>query len=668
MKKSFLAIALSISVLGTTQANDPVLMKINDKEIKKSEFEYIYGKNNSSSSIDKKSLSEYLVLFQNFKLKVIEAEGKGIDTTKAFVNELAGYRKQLAQPYLTDKTVEEALALDAYNRMKENVEVSHILLRVPEDASSADTLAIYNKLIALRNTLLATPAKPKKGAKTKKETPLSLKEKFETLAAKTSEDPSKNDNKGYLGFISAAMTVYPFEVAAYGTPIGQISMPVRTNYGYHLILVHSHRPDQGQVLTAHIMKSNRPKNDSIKPEQSDADAHKAILEIYAKLKAGEKFEDLAKTASDDQGSSQKGGELPWFGAGRMIKEFETTAFSLKSKGEFSEPFKTRFGWHIIQLKDKKGVDPFETKKEEILNSISRDERANAGQNAVIERLKKEYSFTENRASLTAMVKLAETNFPTDSVYQATVKTATQELFTLGGKAHSQAEFASYLKIQPAGSKKSGSDFVNNNYKGFVKQAVLAYEDTQLESKYPEFKNLMQEYHDGMLLFEISNNEVWEKASKDTEGLKKYFADNKAKYNWSAPKYKGMVIYCNDKATEKKARAIIKKCSADTVVVTLRKALNDSITRVKIDKGLFAKGENKAIDGKVLKGEEFVPESKFPVVFVVGKLLKTGPEDFTDVRGLVTSDYQNYLEEKWLKELNQKYKIVVNEDVLKTVKP
>lgn len=668
MKKSFLAIALSFSVLGTTQANDPVLMKINDKEIKKSEFEYIYGKNNSSSSIDKKSLSEYLVLFQNFKLKVIEAEGKGIDTTKAFVNELAGYRKQLAQPYLTDKTVEDALALEAYNRMKENVEVSHILLRVPEDATSADTLAIYNKLIAYRNTLLAAPAKAKKGAKVKKETPMTLKEKFEKLAVQVSEDPSKNDNKGYLGFVSAGMTVYPFEVAAYNTPIGQISMPIRTNYGYHLILVQSHRPDQGQVLTAHIMKSNRPKNDSIKPEQADADAHKAILEIYAKLKAGEKFEDLAKSSSDDTGSAQKGGELPWFGAGRMIKEFETTAFAMKSKGDFSEPFKTRFGWHIIQLKDKKGIDTFEAKKEEILTSISRDERANAGQNAVIERLKKEYNFAENKAALNAMSELAKSNFPTDSTYLATVKTATQELFKLNGKPYTQAEYAAFLKTQPAGAKKSGSDFVTNNYKTFVKQAVLAYEDTQLEAKYPEFKNLMQEYHDGMLLFEISNNEVWEKASKDTEGLKKYFADNKTKYNWSAPKYKGMVIYCKDKETEKKAKAIIKKCSADTVVLTLRKTLNDSISRIKIDKGLFSKGENKAIDGKVFKGEEFVPESKYPIVFVSGKLLKTGPEEFSDVRGLVTSDYQNYLEEKWLKELNQKYKIVVNEDVLKTVKP
>lgn len=497
---------------------------------------------------------------------------------------------------------------------------------------------------------------------------MTLKEKFEKLAVQVSEDPSKNDNKGYLGFVSAGMTVYPFEVAAYNTPIGQISMPIRTNYGYHLILVQSHRPDQGQVLTAHIMKSNRPKNDSIKPEQADADAHKAILEIYAKLKAGEKFEDLAKSSSDDTGSAQKGGELPWFGAGRMIKEFETTAFAMKSKGDFSEPFKTRFGWHIIQLKDKKGIDTFEAKKEEILTSISRDERANAGQNAVIERLKKEYNFAENKAALNAMSELAKSNFPTDSTYLATVKTATQELFKLNGKPYTQAEYAAFLKTQPAGAKKSGSDFVTNNYKTFVKQAVVAYEDTQLEAKYPEFKNLMQEYHDGMLLFEISNNEVWEKASKDTEGLKKYFADNKTKYNWSAPKYKGMVIYCKDKETEKKAKAIIKKCSADTVVLTLRKTLNDSISRIKIDKGLFSKGENKAIDGKVFKGEEFVPESKYPIVFVSGKLLKTGPEEFSDVRGLVTSDYQNYLEEKWLKELNQKYKIVVNEDVLKTVKP
>ncbi|MFZ4455094.1 MAG: foldase protein PrsA [Bacteroidales bacterium] len=666
MKRSFFALALIVSVLGVAKASDPVLMKINDKAITKSEFEYIYGKNNNSSSIDKKSLEEYLVLFKNFKLKVIEAERLGIDTTAAFRNELSGYRKQLTQPYLSDKTVEDKLAQEAYERIKENVDVSHILVMVKENASSADTLAAYKKIMDIRNRLF-TQEPTKKGGKAKVITTCS-KERFEQIASEVSEDPSKADNKGHLGWLTSGQTVYPFELAAYNAPIGKVSMPVRTNYGYHLLLVSGHRPDAGQVLVAHIMKSLRPKADSIKPEVAEAYAKKDIEAVYAKLKAGADFGELAAKESDDRGSAAKKGELPWFATNRMIKEFETVAFGLKNKGDYSEPFKTRFGWHVAKLIDKKGVDSFENTKEEIIKTFARDERAQAGQEKAVEGFKKEYGFTETQTALQEMVNLSKVGFPKDSVYQVIGQTLSAPLFKIGDKTVSQKEFAAYLKNRPTSENKNGEDFIRTNYREFVKESVLGYEDAQLEGKYPEFRNLMKEYHDGMLLFEISNNEVWEKASKDDEGLKKFFEKNRKNYDWTIPKYKGVVIYCKDAATEKKARAIMKKTGADTLAVVLQKALNDSVTRIKIEKVLAAKGENKVVDAKVFKGEKYVPTSQFPFVFIDGKLLEKGPEDYTDVRGLVTSDYQNLLEELWLKKLNEKYKVEVDKDVLKTVKP
>jgi peptidyl-prolyl cis-trans isomerase SurA len=664
MKRSLFAFALSLSALGAAQASDPVLMKINNKDVKKSEFEYIYNKNNSSSSIDKKTLAEYLVLFTNFKLKVIEAESMGIDTTKAFINELDGYRKQLTQPYLTDKTVEEKLAVEAYDRMKENVEVSHILLLLKEDATPADTLAAFKKISEIRTRLL-TQASTKKGAATKLLKTCS-KEAFSKIAEEVSEDPSKTENKGYLGFVTSGMTVYPFEIAAYTTPIGELTMPIRTNYGYHLLLIHSRRPDVGQVLVAHIMKITKPKSDSIPADIAEADAKKEIDALYNQIKGGADFGKVAAASSDDKGSAPKNGELPWFGPNRMIKDFETVAFSLKEKGDISAPFKTRFGWHIAKLIDKKGIEPFEAKKEEIIKSFARDFRAQAGQLATIEQIKKENKFTENKTALNEIAQMGQT-IKSDSVFQVMAGTMTAQLFSIGGENYTQQNYAAYIKTQPADAKKAGADYVRNLYTAYVNQSVLKFEDSRLEAKYPEFRNLMQEYHDGMLLFEISNNEVWEKASKDNDGLKKYFEQHRKSYDWTIPKYKGLVVSCLNKKIEQKARAIIKKTSADSVVYVLQKSLNDSVVRIKVEKGLYAKGENKVVDAKIFKGAEFVPTSQMPIVFVTGKLLEKAPEDYTDVRGLVTSDYQNFLEEVWLKKLNDKYKVTVFEDVLKTVK-
>lgn len=666
MKGKLLALSLSFAVCGAVaQSDDPVLMKINGKEIKKSEFEYIYNKNNSASSIDKRSLAEYLVLFKNFKLKVAEAEKQGLDTTRSFVSELAGYRRQLALPYLTDKTAEDKLAREAYDRLKENAEVSHILIRLPQNATSADTLAVYNKLMDIRRKLV--PAVPK-GGKPAKSTPVS-KTLFEKLAAQYSEDPSTEKNNGYLGYISAFMYVYPFEQVAFNMPVGQVSMPVRTDFGYHLIMVHSRRPDPGQVLVAHIMKSVKPKDDSLSEQAADDSAKVAIQSIYEEARKGADFSKIASEKSDDPGSASKGGELPWFGINRMIKEFETVAFSLPNKGDISEPFRTRFGWHIIKLLDKKGLEPFDDKKAEIVRMFMRDQRAGCGQAQKIADLKREYNLTEDSAALNELVLLSDkVGFPSDSAYQSAVSTLENPLFKLDGKAFLQKEFAMTLRRKSDVDRRSASDYIRRNYKEYVDNVVLSYEDGKLENKYPDFRHLMREYHDGMLLFEISNREVWDKASKDKEGLKRFFEENRANYTWNTPKYKGLVVYCKDKSTMSKAQSIVKKTGADSVVFVLRKALNDSVNRVKVEKGLYAQGENKVVDSKAFKGAEFIPDSQYPYFFVVGKMLAKGPEEYTDVRGLVTADYQNYLEEKWIKELNAKYKIEVDEAVLKTVKP
>lgn len=644
MKSIFVKLIAFFALLATmfVQAADPVLMKINGKPVLKSEFEYIYNKNNSNNSLDKKTLEEYVELFVNFKLKVEEAKAQGIDTTKSFINELAGYRSQLTKPYLTDAKVDEQVLQEAYNRMKEDVEVSHILIRIPQSAAPVDTLAAWKKINAIAKRL--------------------EKEDFAKVAKATSEDESAEQNGGYIGWISSFRTVYPFETMAYNTKVGTISKPVRTAFGYHIIKVQGRRNTLGEVLVSHIMRFT-----SQGDEAKNKAAKVTIDSIYTALKAGADFGKLASDFSEDRGSATKNGELPWFGTGRMVPEFETAAFALKNKGDISAPIQSAYGWHIIKLIDKKGIESFENMRADLEQKVKRDERANFGQKSFVAKLSKDYNFTVNTPNLDEFSKLLNNKSISDSVYLVEISKLNKPLFNIANKQYSQSDFAGYLK----NNDQSGNvvaDVIKDKFDTFVEKELLAYEDSQLEKKHDDFRFLINEYHDGILLFEVSNNEVWDKASKDTEGLSKYFNSHKSDYKWEKPHYKGRIIYCKDKETLKTAKSLIKNLHNDSIDKFLRNRLNDSIQYVKIEKGVFVQGENKAVDkyGFKVKKADYTPTEEYPYIFAVGKNLKYSPEDYSDVRGLVTADYQEYLEKEWIAALRKKYPVEIDQNVLKTV--
>ncbi len=643
MRQIFFSIAILFSGISSLFANDPVLMKINGKPVLKSEFEYIYNKNNSNNSLDKKTLNEYVDLFVNFKLKVEEAKAQGIDTTKSFVNELSGYRSQLTKPYLTDSKVDESVLQEAYNRMKEDVEVSHILIRLQPNASPADTLVAWKKITAIAKRI--------------------EKEDFAKVAKEVSEDESAKENSGSIGWISAFRTVYPFETMAYNTKPGTISKPVRTAFGYHIVKVLNRRETLGEVLVAHIMRFTEQGND----EKNKA-AKISIDSLYNRVKAGDEFGKLANAHSDDKGSASKNGELPWFGSGRMIPEFESAAFALKNIGDVSEPIKSSFGWHIIKLIERRGVASFESMKEDLQSKVKRDERANLGQKSFIAKLKTDYNYSVNAASVKEFDDLLVNKTLADSIFQLEISKLAKPIMSFGGKILTQTDFAKFLKANTFSDKVATSDIIDDKLTAFAEKELLAFEDSQLEKKYDDFRFLMQEYNDGILLFEVSNNEVWEKASKDTEGLEKYFNEHKADYKWEKPHYKGRVIMCKNENTLKMAKAIVKKSHNDSIDKYLRTRLNDSIQYVKIEKNLYVQGDNKHVDKLVFKSKAPVEADKdYPFVFVKGKLLKLIPEDYTDVRGLVTADYQEYLEKEWIAKLRAKYPVEIEKQVLETVK-
>ena len=707
MKKRTLGLfALStISIASIAQTADPVIMTVNGKPVYKSEFENVYRKNSGKEvNKEQKSVKEYVDLFSTFKMKVFEAEANGLDTNTAFRTELLGYRKQLASPYLTDKNVNEALLNEAYERMKTEVKAAHILVNLAEDALPKDTIEAYTRIMIIRDATLGKAPGAAKLAeyeailkkssfgltknsskadsskfKIRLETIKNLApmatasgNKFEAIAKKTSDDPSAVDNGGDLGYFTSLQMVYPFENAAFKTNAGEESMPLRTRFGYHILRVADKRPSQGEILASHIMVKF-PKDMG---EKEKANLKVKIDEIYTKLKGGAKFEDLARQFSDDKQSGEKGGQLSWFGSSRMPVEFEKAAFALKNNGDYSEPFETKFGWHIVKRLDKRGLASFEDMKGELKQRISKDSRTQAGQTSLIEKLKKEYNFKENPVTKKEFLKVLDT-----TVYQGkwdvkkADRLAGKELFRLTRtannvtkeKIYKASDLAHYIEShQTVRSVMDNNMFLQQSYKNLVDEAVITFEDSLLEQKYPEFKSLLKEYRDGILLFDLTDQKVWSKAVKDTAGLRDFYSKNKNNYLWEERAEVTMYSCANEKIA-KEVRALLKKKKTEKEIV---EAVNKtSQLNVAAESITYLKGENTDVDANWKEGvvASDIKKDNKVVVLVVNKLLAKTPKTIPEAKGIITADYQNYLEKEWLNYLKNKYTIKVNEEVLNTVK-
>ena len=644
----FLSAAMLMTAVAISQNKDAVLMTIGGSKVTVGEFESVYHKNNAKDGAnDAKSLSDYIELFVNFKLKVKEAESLGMDTAKAFRDELAGYRKQLSQPYLTDKDVNDKLLHETYNRMKEDVRASHILVKVAESALPKDTLEAYNKIMKIR-------ARVMKG------------EDFNKVASEKgiSDDPSAKDNGGDLGFFTAMQMIYTFETVAYTTKVGEISQPVRTRYGYHIIKVTDRRPAQGELLCAHIMIKTPPNMNN----EDSLNAYAKVTEIYNKLKAGGKFDELAQQFSDDKQSAKKGGELPWFGTNKMPAEFEKAAFALKNKGDYSEILRTKYGWHVIKLIDKRGLAAFDDMKAELKAKVTKDSRAQVGRESLIAKVKTEYKFKDNLKLRDEFYKVMDTSLFEGKWDAAKAKALNKPMFNFNEKIYTQTDFANYISTHQSKRPKSDANMVVNQfYKQFVDESAVAYEENRLDGKYPEFKSLMQEYRDGILLFELTDSKVWSKAVKDTTGSKEYYEKNKTKYMWEE-RADATIYTCGDEKVSAKVRGLLKKKKTDKEI--LDEINKDSQLNLNVDSKIFNKGENEFVDKNWNPGTSVDMKSekdKKLMIVVTNKLMKPEPKSYTEAKGMVTADYQNFLEKDWIGSLKTKYPVNIDKAVLSTVK-
>ena len=572
MKKSILfvaAMAMSIAAW----AEKP-LMTINGKGVSAEEFMYIYEKNNQAGAVDPKSMDEYLDMFINFKLKVAEAEAQGIDTTESFKKELKGYRAQATPKYLQDEAAMDSLIEMSWKRLAKDRRAAHIAIQCPMSADSATEAEALAKITSAYNRVTIGKPVKARGSKAVKY----KKDPFDMVAREVSTDPNVQETGGELGWITPFRYVYPLEEAVYNTPVGEYSPIFRTQYGFHFVLVEEER-DHIEVKASHIMKMV-PRDDAA----AEA-AKKALIDSIASIVTKDNFAEVAARESEDRGSSVRGGGLGWFGKGMMVKPFEDAAFALK-EGEISEPIRSQYGWHIILKEGERGIQPLDSMYANIKRQVMRDERAKEADKSFIRKTRAEY------------------NLPAEM---------------------------------------SDAD-------------VRAYADEHLEEKYTDLRHLVQEYHDGILLFEVSLNEVWDKAAKDTAGLEAFFKANKKNYTWEAPRWKGYIIHAKDKNSAKAAKAIIKSAHPDSVKSYINHRINqDSLTYVKVQHGLWE-----------LDQMPSAATEELPVVELMGKKLKA-PEVWSDEKGKVTTDYQDFLEAEWIKALRAKYPVEVDMEAWEKLK-
>jgi peptidyl-prolyl cis-trans isomerase SurA len=644
---SLFVIVSLLSSAGTNgqNVNDKILMTIAGKEVPAGEFIRMYKK--SSEPGKTQVIDDYLQQYVVFKLKVADAINEGMDTTRAFRTELNGYRNQLAQSYLTDNETKEKLLQKAYKRYLTEINAWHILVACPAGAKPADTLIAWKKANDIRERIING-------------------EQFEQVARGTSDDPSVKINGGNLGYFTVFQMIMPFEDAAYNLKKGEISHPVRTPYGYHIIKVADKRPSKGKILVAHIMKASPPGTG----EKEAREAEESINKIYQELQGGTSFSLLAKKYSDHKESAASGGKLVWFGTGEMIPDFSEAAFAIPDTGKYTKPVRTIYGWHIIKLLDKKPPGSYEETRSYLESKINQSYLNSLSKKYFVKKLEKEYKFRINQAAFNWFTQNTDTMIMKGNARYNRASIPSGYLYSFADQHLTTKEFAAY--IEKRCSMIITDDpvyFINQSIEASISDQIIKYENSILEKKYPDFRYLMNEFHDGMLLFEISGEKVWNKVQEDTVGLKKYYEEHKHDF-LSRRGIEAKLYTLRSKDEEKllhsSYRKFSKKEGTDRLMLDKINSTHDSL--LVITEGKWFTGDNPEIDNiNWVTGPQYIRINNFPAVIVINKVMEPAPLPFEEIRGEMMTGYQEYLENEWLKQLKEKYTVKIDDLVFNEIK-
>ncbi len=638
-------LGLICTMLLSAQENQEVLLSIDNSPVYVSDFKRVYLKNIDLVKDDsKKNVDEYLDLFINYKLKLREAQAIGLDKKESYLKELEGYKKQLAKGYLTDTQTSESLIKEAYDRSLERINASHILISLKPNAVAKDTLLAYQKITEARDKIL-------KG------------ESFESVAKVYSEDPSVKQNNGQLGWFSVFRMVYPFEDAAYNTKKGGLSKPFKTQFGYHILKVNDREPKLGEVTVAHIMVA-------INQTRTKEDAEKRIKEINQQLVQGASFASLAKQYSDDPSTAVNGGQIRRFGQGALnSEEFEKAAFELQNKGDLSKPLLTKYGWHVIKLIEKHPNKTFEEEKEKLTNRVKKDSRSKLVTTSFINSLKKKYGVARNENAIAYFKELLP-NSILEKRWEAPKenKDLEKELFKIKNKVFTYATFAEFLEREQARVRnyKDISLYVDKAYEQHESTTLLEYYEEHLEEDNQDFANIVEEYRDGLLLFDLMDSKIWNASKSDSVGLKKFYEANKNKYLQNET-YKVVKASSSKQEVIDRVKKLLKQKKS---VEEVKKEMNKGDTVLVIfSEDEFVKGEQGLPENFVAKEGEvsIFEEEKYVTLIMVKEILPSRIKSFEEIKGEVINDFQEDMEQKWLNELKGKYQVEVNKKTLKKVK-
>ena len=628
-------ILLAFLLLNIPKIHAQTLFSVGYKDVSTDEFLYVYGKNKDiGNQIDPKTAEEYLDLYVRFKRKVLQSESEGRDTLNSFKMEFNNYYRQLLKPYLTDKEIDKKIIAEAHERLKSDVRVSHLMLDLPKDPSPSDTLKIFNKITDLKNRIIQG-------------------ENFEELARSISSDTYSARNGGDLGYFTAFNMVYPFENAAYNAQLGELVGPVRTNYGYHILKVTDKRKSRYKMSAAHILILD---SEEIPKE----DAQIRINEIYDRLVSGESFKMLARKYSEDKSSISRGGEFPAFGLNQMLPEFEDAVYGLSKDGDFSKPFKSELGWHIVKRIKKYEVPELEKMEAEITGKIRRDERSSISRKSFILRLRERYQLEIFNASFEAIIKglkkgkkLSRYKKPVFS-YQG-----------LSDKKYvTQQDFAKAFQNQATRSPEISEYSV---LESIIENTLMKEAELRLPNENKEFKYLAQEYREGILVFDLTREKVWDAASKDSTKIKDFFQKNLSNYQWKERRT-GAVYNTSSSRVFKRAEGLLKKgVPAEKVLRLLNTkdplALSiNEFSDLEIGNKPSSLNEERflsIVDSDLKSGLATISEEIGYSIIQVSEVKPPGPKNLSDCRGQVIADLQDSLEADWDDDLMREYPLIMN---------
>jgi len=643
----------AIAFLGlSAQAGTDILMTVGDTDVSVGEFKYIYEKNNGKTAdYSQASLDEYLELYGKFKLKVAKAKEMQLDTIKALQTELAGYRSQLANSYLTDKEVMGRLIDEMYERQQEDVRLSHILIKVRERDPNKKKEEAIKKLLNIKQQLREGKS-------------------FAALAKEYSQDTNSKSRGGDMGYVTASLPngFYNLENVMYGLDVNEVSEPIQTKLGYHLVKITDKRPARGTIEVAHIFKKLNKK------DRSGQNAIKKTMDsIYNALQGGADFGTLANQYSDDKTTKTKGGKLPSFGISTYDSKFEDAAFALKRTGDYTKPVLTSVGYHIIKKINKPGLPTKEELKFKFKGKAKKTDRYTDALASMIDRIKETSQFRERRNVLDKFTAGLAPEFYTYKWIPR--KEIGEEVLFSFGDANKQSiyDFAKYAKKKTRlrgqfDQDKPLPEGVEVIYQEFIKEKAYEYAQANLENKYPEFKSLMREYEEGILLFEATKINVWDKANTDTVGLYNFYEQNKSKYIFEQQATIGEYIV---KTTDEKQIKKIMKCAKrHNAEKTMKRFNKDGVEMVEYTESKVEPGS------KELIGLEFKKKSiSKPIIDTknglslfkkVVKIEESRRKSLAEARGYVVADYQDQLEQKWVNQLKKQYPIKVSDSVYKSL--